>query len=119
MHSRETPGSPSQDRVTNRAIKSDAYAGRSSRQGLRSTSRYASDCDRGFPVKGVSLDAFDFLIVAFLNIRKFFGRHDGSAGSREPEFYTPPNDFICASSRGARRTCRAAGAGSSYEEVTN
>jgi len=33
-------------------------------------SRYASDCDRGFPLKEVSLDAFDFLIVAFLNIGK-------------------------------------------------
>ena len=32
-------------------------------------SRYATDCDRGFPVKEKSLDAFDFLIVAFLNIR--------------------------------------------------
>jgi hypothetical protein len=57
-------------------------------------SRYATDSDRGFPVKEVSLDAFDFLIVAFLNIGKFFGRHDGSTGSREPEFYTLPNDFI-------------------------
>jgi hypothetical protein len=57
-------------------------------------SRYATDCDRGFPVKEVSLDAFDFLIVAFLNIGKFFGRHDGSTGSREPEFYTLANDFI-------------------------
>lgn len=57
-------------------------------------SRYATDCDRGFPVKEVSLDAFDFLIVAFLNIGKFFGRHDGSTGSREPEFYTLSNDFI-------------------------
>jgi hypothetical protein len=42
----------------------------------------------------VSLDAFDFLIVAFLNIGKFFGRHDGSTGSREPEFYTLSNGFI-------------------------
>lgn len=57
-------------------------------------SRYATDCDRGFPVKEVSLDAFDFLIVAFLNIGKFFGRHDGSTGSRELEFYTLSNDFI-------------------------
>ena len=57
-------------------------------------SRYATDCDRGFPVKEVSLDAFDFLIVAFLNIGKFFGRHDGFTGNREPEFYTLPNDFI-------------------------
>jgi hypothetical protein len=57
-------------------------------------SRYVTDCDRAFPVKEVSLDAFDFLVVAFLNIGKFFGRHDGSAGSREPEFFTLPNDFI-------------------------
>src|SRR6059058_2303454 len=54
-------------------------------------SRYATDCDRGFPVKDVSLDAFDFLIVAFLNIGNFFGRNDGSTGCREPEFYTLPN----------------------------
>jgi hypothetical protein len=57
-------------------------------------SRYATDCDRGFPVKEASFDAFDFLIVAFLNIGKFYGRKDGSTGWREPEFYTLPNDFI-------------------------
>ena len=57
-------------------------------------SRYATDCDRGFPVKEASLDAFDFLIVAFLNIGKFFGKNDGTIGEREPEFYTLPRDFI-------------------------
>jgi hypothetical protein len=57
-------------------------------------SRYATDCDRGFPVKEASLDAFDFLIVAFLNIGRFAGKHDGSVGEQEPEFYTLPNDFI-------------------------
>lgn len=57
-------------------------------------SRYATDCDRGFPVKEASLDAFDFLIVAFLNIGKFYGRNDGTTGEQEPEFYTLPNDFI-------------------------
>ena len=57
-------------------------------------SRYATDCDRGFPVKEKSFDAFDFLIVVFLNIGKFYGRNDGSMGCREPEFYTLPNDFI-------------------------
>lgn len=57
-------------------------------------SRYATDCDRGFPVKEASFDAFDFLIVAFLNIGKFSARKDGSTGLREPEFYTLPNDFI-------------------------
>src|SRR6516225_4419241 len=33
-------------------------------------SRYATDCDLGFPIKAVSFDAFDFVIVAFLNIGK-------------------------------------------------
>lgn len=59
-------------------------------------SRYATDCDRGFPVKEVSLDAFDFLVVAFLNIGKFYGSNDGSSGLEEPEFYTLPKDFIKA-----------------------
>jgi hypothetical protein len=59
-------------------------------------SRYATDCDRGFPVKEASLDAFDFLIVAFLNIGKFFGKNDGTTGEGEPEFYTLPRDFIRA-----------------------
>jgi hypothetical protein len=57
-------------------------------------SRYATDCDRGFPVKEVSLDAFDFLIVVFFNIGRFFGKNDGSSGEREPEFYTFPREFI-------------------------
>ena len=57
-------------------------------------SRYATDCDRGFPVKEKSLDAFDFLVVVFLNIGTFFGKHDGASGEREPEFYTLSKDFI-------------------------
>jgi hypothetical protein len=57
-------------------------------------SRYATDCDRGFPIKETSFGAFDFLVVAFLNIGKFYGNHTGSEGAREPEFYTLPNVFI-------------------------
>lgn len=57
-------------------------------------SRYATDCDRGFPVKEANFDAFHFLIVAFPKIGKFFGKHDGSSGAKEPEFYTLPNEFI-------------------------
>lgn len=57
-------------------------------------SRYATDCDRGFPVKAASFDAFDFLVVAFLNIGLFYGRHDGSTGAQAPEFFTLPNGFI-------------------------
>lgn len=41
-----------------------------------------------------SLDAFDFVIVTFLNIGKFFGKNDGSTGEVEPEFYTLPRAFI-------------------------
>jgi hypothetical protein len=37
-------------------------------------SRYATDCDRGFPVKEKSLAAFDYLVVAFLNIGNFNGK---------------------------------------------
>jgi hypothetical protein len=57
-------------------------------------SRYATDCDRGFPVKEVSFDAFDFLIIAFLNIGNFVRGNDGSTGLCEPEFYTLSNKFI-------------------------
>lgn len=57
-------------------------------------SRYQSDCDRGFPVKDVSLDAFDFLVVAFLNIGNFLSGRDGLTGQKDVEFYTLPNDFV-------------------------
>lgn len=57
-------------------------------------SRYATDCDRGFPLKEVSLSAFDFLTVVFMNIGKFGGKNDGSTGMREIEIYTLPNEFI-------------------------
>jgi hypothetical protein len=58
-------------------------------------SRYATDSDRGFPVKERTFDAFDFLIVVFLNIGNYFGKKpDCAAGRREPEFYTLPVEFI-------------------------
>jgi hypothetical protein len=57
-------------------------------------SRYATDCDRGFPVKEASFDAFDFLIIAFLNIGQFKRGGDGTTGLQEPEFYTLSNKFI-------------------------
>jgi hypothetical protein len=34
----------------------------------------ARDCDRGFPVKAKTIDAFDFLVVVFLNVGYFFGK---------------------------------------------
>jgi hypothetical protein len=59
-------------------------------------SRYATDCDRGFPVKEQSFGAFDFLIVVFLNIGTFYGKNDGSTGGREVEFFTLSRSFIKA-----------------------
>lgn len=62
-------------------------------------SRLATDCDRGFPVKGRTLDAFDYLTVVFLNVGYFMGmskRHDTRDGEREPEVYTFPASFIKA-----------------------
>ena len=60
-------------------------------------SRLATDSDRGFPVKAQTLDAFDYLIVVFLNVGYFFGRAKRSQsrdGARDPEFYTFPASFI-------------------------
>lgn len=60
-------------------------------------SRLATDCDRGFPVKGRTLDAFDFLVVAFLNVGNFFGKarsRPSREGASAPEFYTLPASFV-------------------------
>jgi hypothetical protein len=57
-------------------------------------SRYASDCDRGFPLKEASLDAFDFLAIVYLNIGTFYGKNDGSEGMRDLEIYVLPRDFV-------------------------
>lgn len=57
-------------------------------------SRYATDCDRGFPIKEKSLDAFDYLIIVFLNIGKFYGKNDGSSGEENLEMYVLPKSFI-------------------------
>jgi len=57
-------------------------------------SRYATDCNRAFPVHERSLDAFDFLIVAFLNIGRFYHGMDGTTGGAEPEYFTLPRGFV-------------------------
>lgn len=57
-------------------------------------SRYQTDCNRAFLLKEKSLDTFDYLIITFLNIGKFYGRNTGDTGAREIEFYTLPADFI-------------------------
>ena len=59
-------------------------------------SRYASDCDRGFPVKEVSFEAFDFLVVVFLNIGNFYRRKGYAQADGSPEYYTLANEFIRA-----------------------
>jgi hypothetical protein len=35
---------------------------------IQGKSRFATDCNRGFPVKGKTLDAFNYLVVVFLNV---------------------------------------------------
>ena len=57
-------------------------------------SRYATDCNRGFPIKAAALDAFDFLVVAFLNIGRFYGKHDGLTGERDAEFFPLTPQFV-------------------------
>jgi len=60
-------------------------------------SRLASDCDLGFLVKKRTFDAFDYVIVAFLNVGYFLGmarRHPCRDGARAPDFYTLPVSFI-------------------------
>lgn len=58
-------------------------------------SRWQTDCDRALIVKTETLDAFDFLVVAFLNIGyASWGRCSSGDGQREPELYTLPNEFV-------------------------
>jgi hypothetical protein len=85
------PGNEGYDLI---CIHPDAHRQRGRVIRVQVKSRYATDCDRGFPVKEATLTAFDFLVIAFLNIGKFFGRNDGSAGAGAPEFYTLPAKFI-------------------------
>jgi hypothetical protein len=62
-------------------------------------SRMATDSDRGFLVKPKSIDAFDFLIVVFLNVGYYLSKarnHKVRDGACEPEFYTLTSDFIRA-----------------------
>jgi len=85
------PGNEGYDLI---CIHSDVHRQRNAAVRVQVKSRYATDCDRGFPVKEASFTAFDFLVVAFLNIGKFGGKHDGSSGLAAPEFFTLPAAFI-------------------------
>lgn len=57
-------------------------------------SRYQTDCDRAFPVKERTFEAFDYLIVAFLNNGFYYRKKPILEGRSEPEFYTLPVKFI-------------------------
>jgi hypothetical protein len=57
-------------------------------------SRYQTDCDRAFPAKAKTFDAFDYLVIVFLNIGNFYGGEPGIVTRQPVEFYTLPNAFI-------------------------
>jgi len=68
--------------------------GRRAQIRIQVKSRYATDSDRGFPVRESSFGAFDYLVVVFLNIGTFFDGRDGSTGEAELELYTLPRRFV-------------------------
>jgi hypothetical protein len=57
-------------------------------------SRYQTDCDRAFPVKERTFGAFDYLVIAFLNIGYFYRKKLARDGLRAPEFFVLPVDWI-------------------------
>ncbi|HTV40684.1 MAG TPA: hypothetical protein VMF08_08915 [Candidatus Sulfotelmatobacter sp.] len=57
-------------------------------------SRYQTDCDRAFPVKEKTIDAFEYLIVVFMNIGYFYRRKPVLEGFTELELYTLPAEWI-------------------------
>ena len=60
-------------------------------------SRMATDCDRGFPVKERTIDAFEYLVVAFLNVGYYLHKaktHQAHEGNLAPEYFTFPASFI-------------------------
>jgi hypothetical protein len=62
-------------------------------------SRMATDSDRSVLVKPRTVDAFDFLIVVYLNIGYFLGmakRHPLRAGDSEPELFVLPQAFVAS-----------------------
>jgi hypothetical protein len=57
-------------------------------------SRYQTDCNRIILLKEKSLDAFDYLILVFLNIGCFYKKKPTKEVLTDPEFYTLPIDFV-------------------------
>jgi len=54
-------------------------------------SRYQTDSNRAVPVNGKTFNAFDYLIIVYLNIGYFYRKKPTITGLREVEFYTLPN----------------------------
>ena len=57
-------------------------------------SRYQTDSDRAFPVKEKSFEAFDYLVIVFLNNGYYYRKRPIREGICSPEFYTLPVEFI-------------------------
>lgn len=60
-------------------------------------SRIATDSDKGILVRPKSVDAFNYLIVVYLNIGYFLRmakRHPLREGEREPKFLTLPSGVV-------------------------
>lgn len=58
-------------------------------------SRYQTDCHKHVLVKKKSLNAFDYLMVVFLNVGYFYKKGNRSIeGKKDPTFYTFPASFI-------------------------
>lgn len=61
---------------------------------LQVKSRYQTDCDRAFPLRAKTFDAFDYVVIVFLNIGYFYRKRPTIEGRGEPEFYTLPREFV-------------------------
>jgi hypothetical protein len=58
-------------------------------------SRYQTDSNRGLPLKGKSLDAFDYVVLVFQNIGYYYSKNKSARdGLSAPEFYTLPVAFV-------------------------
>lgn len=57
-------------------------------------SRYQTDCDRAFPVKEKSFDAFDYLVVVFMNNGYYYRKKEVKEGIKDIEYFTLPSKFI-------------------------
>ena len=57
-------------------------------------SRYQSDSNRDVPITRRAFEAFDYIILVFLNIGYFYRRKPVREGVEEPELYVLPRDVV-------------------------